>query len=89
MDESLKGDDMIYLGIAKSALELKKLGFLKTLFQKDFVQVQENDMTIVDIWYRVQAMELAEQRGVSNDASLLNEVYETLDPPENLDFRPY
>ena len=87
LPENLKADDRICLSIALSSLKMEQWDFLENQFTKDFAGLHEGDTVLLDIWYNVQAIRLAKQRGETDFHHLLEEVKITMIPPYSLDFR--
>ncbi|MCI1746907.1 MAG: DUF5107 domain-containing protein [Acidipropionibacterium sp.] len=91
LSEPVRGSERILLAVARAALELGEDRFVARLFERDWAGLREGDTTVIDLWYRREAMRLAARRGVPLTDDLLNEVTAALAPPARIDnrmFRP-
>jgi hypothetical protein len=73
----------------QAAVEIGEYDFVRALFQKEFTYIKEGETTISDLWFRLQALELAQVRGIPYTEKLLREAVKTLSPPKEIDFRMY
>lgn len=87
LPETFAQSDRVQIIIGEAALTLDKDDFLTNLFQKEFAVIREGEVTIVELWYKVHAKQLAEHRGVPLTDELLQEARILYPPPANIDFR--
>lgn len=87
LPDDLKSVEGIRLSTVKSAFELEKWDFLEEQFASDFATIREGETMLLDIWFKVQAIRLAQKRGISDYRTILDEIRVSLNPPYNLDFR--
>lgn len=87
LSDAQKAGERLRLNTAETAFALHKWEFLEEQFAANFATIREGESTLIDLWFQKQALTLAEQRGVADYLSLLDEVKATLLPPYNLDFR--
>ena len=85
--DEMKSAERIRLSTVPSAFELKRWDFLETQFASNFAIMREGETMLLDTWFKVQAVRLAQQRGEPDYRNLLDEVRASLAPPYNLDFR--
>lgn len=87
LTDEQKQSERARLNILKAAFELKNWEFLEKQFTSDFAIMREGETMLLDIWFEVQAIRLAHERGVLDYHILLDEVKDTIEPPYNIDFR--
>ncbi|RPF48627.1 uncharacterized protein DUF5107 [Hydrogenoanaerobacterium saccharovorans] len=84
---ALKTEERMRIYAAETAFALQQWSFLEAQFADTFAIVREGESMLIDLWYQRQAVILAEQRGIADYKSLIDEVKQTLEPPYNLDFQ--
>lgn len=87
LPQALKEVERVRLNTVQAAFELRKWDFLEEQFASNFAVLREGETMLLDTWFNVQAMRLAQERGVPDWHTLLDEVKATRNPPYNLDFR--
>lgn len=66
---------------------MEQWDFLERQFEYDFAIIREGKNTLLDLWYKYQAVRLSQSRNAAVTESVLNEVKAKLEPPYHLDFR--
>jgi hypothetical protein len=89
LPRDFRENERIAVSAGQAAIETGKYDFVQTLFDKELVFIKEGETTISDLWYRLQAINMAQARGVPYTEGLFNEALETLTPPGKIDFRMY
>ncbi|NLG92003.1 MAG: DUF5107 domain-containing protein [Clostridiales bacterium] len=87
LPQALKNVERVRLNTVQAAFELQKWDFLEEQFASDFAVMREGETMLLDTWFNVQAVRLAQERGVPDWHVLLDEVRANCHPPYNLDFR--
>ncbi len=87
LPDEQKSTERARLNVTKAAFELKQWDFLEKQFASEFAIMREGETMLLEIWFEVQAMRLAHERGVDDYHILLDEVKNTIEPPYNIDFR--
>ncbi len=59
----------------------------KILTSIELVNIRENETTLSDLWFEIQALKKASQLGLEVNDQIRDEIKQTLNPPANIDFR--
>ena len=77
--------------VSHAAVKLDKDEFLSGFFAEEHHGIREGENTLTDAWFEHMARKMARERGITPDGdaleTLIDEAWETLLPPLNLDFR--
>lgn len=87
LPDEKKNDERVRYSATRSAFEMEQWDFLERQFEYDFAIIREGKNTLLDLWYKYQAVRLAQSRNAAVTESVLNEVKAKLEPPYHLDFR--
>ncbi len=91
LPDNCKKADRIRITSAQAALRLGNDEFLDEFFNEVHYDVREGEDTLTDIWFEKQARDMAHKRGIEitpdNINKLIDEAWETMTPPFEVDFR--
>ena len=91
LPENVKSVDRVRVTVSGAAVKLNKLEWLKPFFSEDHPGIREGENTLTDVWFENEARRMARERGIIIDDEaldlLIDEAWETLEPPIHLDFR--
>lgn len=91
LPESFRRVDRIRIYTAAAAAKLEKNGFLDEFFAEEHYDVREGEIIMTDVWFEMQAAKLARERGLEPTdeviSELIDEAWDTMSPPEDIDFR--
>lgn len=87
LPEHFCNEERIMIEVATAAFEMGAWSFLEMLFAHEYTLVREGENTIVELWFKKQALVEAKRRGIANYKELLSEMKDTLEPPYQIDFR--
>jgi predicted helicase len=89
LSQDLRQNERIAVLAGQAAIEIGEYTFVQTLFEKELVFIKEGETTISDLWYRLQAINMAKAQDIPYTERLLHEALKTLTPPKEIDFRMY
>lgn len=87
LPEHLRNEERIMIEVATAAFETSEWDFLEMLFSHEYTLVREGESTIIELWFKKQALDEAKRRGIADYRELLDELQDTLEPPYHIDFR--
>lgn len=89
--DKFKEFDRIRLSYVLIAVRLEKFDEVNEILSKGFVTVREGEESPTDAWFEMKARLLLRERGLvpteENLSRALDEVWDTLEPPIEIDFR--
>lgn len=91
LSTELQGVDRMRITASRAAVKLDKEELLISVFESEHPGIREGETTLTDVWFEYQALRLAEARNIEKTPEsidkLIDEAWETMLPPLNLDFR--
>lgn len=92
LPKSIQTADRIMISVSVAASELKKTAFLEEFFRHEHFAVREGERTLTDVWFKYNAILLAEKNNIINPTAKQLKEFETAakidcPPPEYIDFR--
>ena len=93
LPEDIRNRDRIVLYAAVTAMKLRKIDFLATVFEREYADIREGETSLTDIWFEYCALKMAKERGLGTDIQgeelekLIDEAWDTCPPPSAIDFR--
>lgn len=89
LPQGMQADERIQILAGQAAVELEENDFLATVINREFASIREGETSITDMWFQVQAQQLAKERNQPYTPQLLDEVTRTMTPPEAIDMRMF
>lgn len=87
LPSDLQHVDAVRLLAAKVALVRNDLAFVEAALECDYGSLREGARDLTELWYDLQARQLADRTGRPVDAALRCEVEKNCPPPSRIDFR--
>lgn len=93
MPEWIQKTDRMMLCAANTAIKLRKLEIMPTVFEREYADIKEGETSLTDIWFEYCALKMARERGIEGEPSpddleaLIDEAWDTCPPPAAIDFR--
>ena len=93
MPEPIRTADRMMLCAAATAIKLRKLDFISSVFTREYADIREGESSLTDIWFEFNALKMAKERGLGEDIQgeelekLIDEAWEHCPPPRAIDFR--
>lgn len=92
---SIRKTDRMMLCAALTAVKLRKLDFVASVFEREYADIREGESSLTDIWFEYCALKMAKERGLwaaEEPApevldALIDEAWEKCPPPAAIDFR--
>ena len=87
LPQSIKNDEALIMSLLPAACRLRKREFLEQCFKRVFVLIREGGRVYTESWFWLQAMRLADERGVPFSEELVKECEKRNEIPLKYDFR--
>lgn len=87
LPQSIKNDEALIMSLLPAACRLRKREFLEQCFKRDFALIREGGRVYTESWFWLQAMRLADERGVPFSEELVKECEKRNEIPLKYDFR--
>ena len=92
LPEAIQTTDRMMLVAAKTGIRMRKLDFVKAVFEREYADIREGENSLTDLWFEYCALQMAKERGIENPdqetiQALCDEAWDTCPPPHAIDFR--
>lgn len=87
LPEAAQRCERIQILAGQAAIEVGEYAYLDRLFERELAIIREGETVITDLWFRAQAIHMAQERGVPYSEEILREAQQTLTPPGIIDLR--
>ena len=87
LDEKVRDDEALIMGLLPAACHLVKKDFLEKCFRREFALIREGGRVYTESWFWLQAMRLAEEKGIEFSEDLVKQCAQKNEIPGKVDFR--
>lgn len=87
LDESIRDDEALIMGLLPAACQLVKKDFLEKCFKREFALIREGGRVYTESWFWLQAMRFAEKKGIEFSEDLVRQFEQKNEIPKQFDFR--
>lgn len=87
LDQSVRDDEALVLGLLPAACRLKKKDFIASCYEKEFASIREGGRIYTESWFWLQAMKTAEEKGIGFSEDLVKLYEQKNEIPKKFDFR--
>ena len=93
LPEEIRQKDRMMLCAAQTAIKVRAIDFIGTVFEREYADIREGESSLTDIWFEYCALKMAKERGLGTEPDeetldrLMDEAWDSCPPPASIDFR--